>query len=136
MNERPHVFRTPLLILLALVVSLALLIHFGLPLWVAHEEKVSDIPHSGTYVCEELCVSIPFVYGKDTILTLPDGTEIEVGIEHSRRMVDLHDKSITVVGVYEAHLEEGYIEITFDSLPVPFDADRPYRFVKGQIPYA
>lgn len=126
MEHKPHVLRTPLLILLTLAIVLALIPIVGLPMWAAREKTVSAIPGQGTYICDELSLALNF--GDQTTLTLPDGAVMEAAIDHGRRIVSLHEGIDTLEGSYEAHLEEGYIELTFDALPVPFNPDQPYRF--------
>lgn len=118
--------KKPLLILLALLLVLALIPAIGLPLWSAREKRLSEIPDQGIYTCDELSLTLTF--GRTTILTLPDGTAIEAGIDHGRNMMSLTDGVRTLDGRYEAHLEDGYIELTFENLPIPFDPDHPYRF--------
>ena len=125
-SARPHVFRMPLMILLGLVVGLVLLVRVGLPMWAAREERISAIPKSGTFVCDDLAVSISF--GKGTLLTLPDSTSTEVAIDYGRRITELSEDSSKITGWYEAHLEDGYIEIRFTELPIPFDPEYSYRF--------
>ena len=126
MERKPHVLRGPLLILVTFALVLALIAAVGLPLWAAREQTVSAIPEQGTYTCEELSITLTF--GDRTTLTLPDGSVLEAAIDHGRRIVSLHEGIDTLEGSYEAHLEEGYIELTFDALPVPFNPDQPYRF--------
>lgn len=118
--------KKPIRILLALLIVLALIPAIGLPMWAAHEEKVSQIPKSGTYTCEELSMTLTF--GWPGILTLPDGTTIEVGIDYGRCIMNVSERPLTVDGEYEAHLEDGYVEITFEKLPIDFEPDHPYRF--------
>lgn len=118
--------RKPLLILLSLVVAAALVITVGVPMWIAREERISEIPKSGTYTCDALSVSLTF--GWPGILTLPDGTAIEVGIDYGRCIMNVSERPLTVAGEYEAHLAHGYVEITFEDLPIPFEPDHSYRF--------
>lgn len=118
--------KKPLMILLSLLIVLVLIPAIGLQMWIAHEEKVSRIPQSGTYTCEELSMTLTFDW--PAILTLPDGTTIEVGIDYGRCIMNVSERPLTVDGAYEAHLEDGYVEITFEKLPIPFEPDHPYRF--------
>ena len=126
MEGKPHVLRGPLLILVAFALVLALIAAVGLPLWAAREKALSAIPEQGAYACEELSITLTF--GDRTTLTLPDGAVMEAAIDHGRRMTGLHGGADALEGTYEAHLEEGYIEITFDALLIPFVPDRAYRF--------
>lgn len=126
MERKPHVLRGPLLILVTFV--LVLIAAVGLPLWVAREKAMSAIPEHGTYTCEKLSITLTF--GDRTTLTLPDGAVLEAAIDHGRRMTCTNEDPNTLEGTYEAHLEEGYIEITFDALPIPFESDRTYRFTE------
>lgn len=123
MNRKPYVFRTPLLILLVLVIALILLVKVGLPMWAAHKESIAQIPKSGTFTCDALSVSISF--GKHTVVTLPDGTTEEATIDYGRRL----RAGTGITGWYEAHLEDGYIEIRFTELSIPFDPDCSYQFM-------
>lgn len=120
--------KKPLLIFLSLVVAIALVITVGIPMWVSHEERISAIPKSGTYTCEELSASLTF--GWPGILTLPDGTTIEFGIDYGRCIMNVSERPLTLDGEYEAHLDQGFVEITFEKLPIPFEPDHPYRFVE------
>lgn len=128
MERKPHVLRGPLLILVTFALVLALIAAVGLPLWAAREQTVSAIPEQGTYTCEELSITLTF--GNRTTLTLPDGAVLEAAIDHGRRMICPDEGPNALEGTYEAHLEEGYIEITFDALPIPFEPDRTYRFTE------
>lgn len=128
MERKPHVLRGPLLILVTFVLVLALIAAVGLPLWVAREKAMSAIPEHGTYTCEKLSITLTF--GDRTTLTLPDGAVLEAAIDHGRRMTCTNEGPNTLEGTYEAHLEERYIEITFDALPIPFESDRTYRFIE------
>ena len=121
-TNRPHIFRTPLLILLALVITITLLFRGGLHFWAAHKKSVSAIPQRGTFICDELSMTISF--GNHTIITLPDGTAKEAVIDYGNRIQAGNDIS----GWYEAHLEVGYIEIQFTKLSVFFDPVRSYQF--------
>lgn len=126
MERKPHVLRGPLLILVTFV--LVLIAAVGLPLWVAREKAMSAIPEHGTYTCEKLSITLTF--GDRTTLTLPDGAVLEAAIDHGRRMTCPDEGPNAPDGTYEAHLEERYIEITFDALPIPFEPDRTYRFIE------
>lgn len=126
MERKPHVLRGPLLILVTFV--LVLIAAVGLPLWVAREKAMSAIPEHGTYTCEKLSITLTF--GDRTTLTLPDGAVLEAAIDHGRRMTCPDEGPNAPDGTYEAHLEERYIEITFDALPIPFEPDRTYRFTE------
>ena len=126
MERKPHVLRGPLLILVTFV--LVLIAAVGLPLWVAREKAMSAIPEHGTYTCEKLSITLTF--GDRTTLTLPDGAVLEAAIDHGRRMTCPDEGPNPPDGTYEAHLEERYIEITFDALPIPFEPDRTYRFIE------
>lgn len=128
MEGKPHVLRGPLLILVTFALVLALIAAVGLPLWAAREQTVSAIPEHGTYTCEELSITLTF--GDRTTLTLPDGSVLEAAINHGRRMICPDEGPDAPEGTYEAHLEERYIEITFDALPVPFEHDKAYRFTE------
>lgn len=128
MERKPHVLRAPLLILVTLALVLTLILAVGLPAWAAREKAVSEIPEQGTYICEELSVTLTF--GSRTTLILPDGAVLEAGIDHGRRMTGLYEGADAMEGTYEAHLEQGYIEIVFDVLPIPFVPDRAYRFTE------
>ena len=128
MERKPHVLRGPLLILVTFALVLALIAAVGLPLWAAREKAMSAIPEQGAYTCEELSITLTF--GDRTTLTLPDGAVLEAAIDHGRRMTCTNEGPNTLEGTYEAHLEEGYIEITFDVLPIPFVPDRVYRFTE------
>ena len=126
MERKPHVLRGPLLILVTFV--LVLIAAVGLPLWAAREKAMSAIPEHGTYTCEKLSITLTF--GDRTTLTLPDGAVLEAAIDHGRRMTCPDEGPNAPDGTYEAHLEERYIEITFDALPIPFEPDRTYRFIE------
>lgn len=110
----------------AILVLAVLLIPWGLRLWVDHQMEISEIPGRGTYTCEELSMSVTF--GNGTIVTLPDGAGVEVSIDYGLRVKDLYGSTPAIDGWYKAHLEDGYIEITFESLPVSFEPDHTYRF--------
>ena len=126
MERKPHVLRGPLLILVTFV--LVLIAAVGLPLWGAREKPMSASPEHGTYTCEKLSITLTF--GDRTTLTLPDGAVLEAAIDHGRRMTCPDEGPNAPDGTYEAHLEERYIEITFDALPIPFEPDRTYRFIE------
>lgn len=126
MERKPHVLRGPLLILVTF--ALVLIAAVGLPLWVAREKAMSAIPEQGAYTCEKLSITLTF--GDRTTLTLPDGAVLEAAIDHGRRMTCPDEGPNAPDGTYEAHLEERYIEITFDALPIPFEPDRTYRFIE------
>ena len=128
MERKPHVLRGPLLILVTFALVLALIAAVGLPLWAAREKAMSAIPEHGTYTCEKLSITLTF--GDRTTLTLPDGAVLEAAIDHGRRMTCPDEGPNAPDGTYEAHLEERYIEITFDALPIPFESDRTYRFTE------
>lgn len=128
MDRRPRVLGRPFMILLALALVLALIPAIGLPLWAAREENISRIPQSGTYICEELSVSMTF--GWPGVLTLPDGETVEFAIDHGRSIRNISGNTLIVEGVYEAHLQEGYVEITFEKLPADFTPGHPYRFTE------
>ncbi|MBQ2921253.1 MAG: hypothetical protein IJE58_08765 [Oscillospiraceae bacterium] len=113
---------------MTLALVLALIAAVGLPLWAAREKAMSAIPEQGAYACEELSITLTF--GDRTILTLPDGAVLEAAIDHGRRMICPDEGPNALEGTYEAHLEEGCIEITFDALPIPFEPDRAYRFAE------
>lgn len=87
--------KKPILILAAVLAVLLLLPAIGLPLWAAHDAQVSAIPDSGTYVCEELSMSLTF--GDTTTLILPDGTQIEVAIDQGLRVTPLAQDDRSVI---------------------------------------
>ena len=128
MDRRPRVLGRPLVILLALALALALIPAIGLPLWAAREENISRIPQSGTYICEELSVSMTF--GWPGVLTLPDGETVEFAIDYGRSIRNISGNTLIVEGIYKAHLDEGYVEITFEKLPVEFTPGQAYRFTE------
>lgn len=59
------------------------------------------------------------------VVTLPDGTTEEATIDYGRRL----RAGTGITGWYEAHLEDGYIEIRFTELSIPFDPDCSYQFM-------
>lgn len=96
--------------------------------WALHFENRMEIPKTGVFVCEELGAAISF--GDVTKLSFSDDHNVLIAIDQGGNISRLTGDDPIIRGSYSAYLEDGYILIDFEELPISFDEGKCYQFVK------
>lgn len=100
--------------------------YFSFEIWGDYLSNTTQIPQSGSYFCDELQLLITF--GEETNLVFSDGEVVAIAIDRGSNVQTLNPGEPFVRGSYTYRLSNGYIALTFESLPVEFVEGRTYRF--------
>ena len=117
-----------------IVVSLSLVAVFfaaGIKLYFCYDERVSQVPDSGVWRCEELDAEITF--GDKRFISLPDGRSLQLEIDYGRHVwvMDPADlQHVYAEGHYTAHLAKGYVTVSFQEYPLSYQEGKEYKFYK------
>ena len=100
--------------------------YFPFEIWGNYLSNTTQIPHSGSYYCDELQLLITFC--EETNLVFSDGEVVAIAIDRGSNVQTLNPGDPFIRGSYTSRLSNGYIALTFESLPVEFVEKRTYRF--------